>query len=268
MAEENNKSISDTLVVFLVCFIFAIILKGWKEFFVGFGIMPLQTIAELLGTSLVPFMSGWLVAKLLGLLFKKVSSKPLWLGTSFLFFVIMLIGQYRANDRDRNQDASVNAELDKIEQRASTNTEETYPPSANFTENSSQGSERLPTAAEAPSKELVTPDADNQRWKFNYYALEKPLLSNLAGSRKVMQVTLTVMTHYDDRVIRNVKTHELSLREGILGVMRKKTEADLRDADFRRALAEEIRLTINSLLEKYEGFGGIEEVMFTEFIVQ
>jgi flagellar protein FliL len=122
--------------------------------------------------------------------------------------------------------------------------------------------------AEAPAKELVTPDADNQRWKFNYYALEKPLLSNLAGSRKVMQVTLTVMTHYDDRVIKNVKTHELALRAGILDVMRQKTEADLREADFRKALAEEVRLTINSLLEKYEGFGGIEEVMFTEFVVQ
>ena len=122
--------------------------------------------------------------------------------------------------------------------------------------------------AEAPSKELVTPDADNQRWKFNYYALEKPLLSNLAGSRKVMQVTLTVMTHYDDRVIKNVKTHELALRAGILDVMRQKTEADLREPDFRKALAEEVRLTVNSLLEKYEGFGGIEEVMFTEFVVQ
>ena len=122
--------------------------------------------------------------------------------------------------------------------------------------------------AEAPAKELVTPDADNQRWKFNYYALEKPLLSNLAGSRKVMQVTLTVMTHYDDRVIKNVKTHELALRAGILDVMRQKTEADLREPDFRKALAEEVRLTINSLLEKYEGFGGIEEVMFTEFVVQ
>ena len=121
---------------------------------------------------------------------------------------------------------------------------------------------------EPPSKELVTPDADNQRWKFNYYALEKPLLSNLAGSRKVMQVTLTVMTHYDDRVIKNVKTHELALRAGILDVMRQKTEADLREPDFRKALAEEVRLNINSLLEKYEGFGGIEEVMFTEFVVQ
>ena len=123
-------------------------------------------------------------------------------------------------------------------------------------------------SAEAPSKELVTPDADNQRWKFNYYALEKPLLSNISGSRKVMQVTLTIMTHYDDRVIKNVKTHELALRAGILDVMRQKTEADLREPDFRKALAEEVRLTINSLLEKYEGFGGIEEVMFTEFVVQ
>lgn len=123
-------------------------------------------------------------------------------------------------------------------------------------------------AADTPAKELVTPDAENQRWKFNYYALEKPLLSNVAGSRKVMQVTLTVMTHYDDRVIKNVKTHELALRAGILDVMRQKTEADLREPDFRKALAEEVRLTINSLLEKYEGFGGIEEVMFTEFVVQ
>jgi flagellar FliL protein len=122
--------------------------------------------------------------------------------------------------------------------------------------------------AEAPAKELITPDADNQRWKFNYYALEKPLLSNLSGSRKVMQVTLTIMTHYDDRVIKNVKTHELALRAGILDVMRQKTEADLREPDFRKALAEEVRLNINSLLEKYEGFGGIEEVMFTEFVVQ
>ncbi len=122
--------------------------------------------------------------------------------------------------------------------------------------------------AEAPGKELVAPEADNARWKFNYYSLEKPMLSNLSGSRKVMQVTLTIMTHYDDRVIKNVKTHELALRAGILDVMRTKTEADIKDPDFRKQLAEEVRIVINSLLEKYEGFGGIEEVMFSEFVVQ
>ena len=50
--------------------------------------------------------------------------------------------------------------------------------------------------AEPPTKELVANDADDQRWKFNYYTLEKPLLSNLTGSRKVMQVQVTIMTHY------------------------------------------------------------------------
>ena len=123
-------------------------------------------------------------------------------------------------------------------------------------------------AAEAPQKELASPEGEAERWKFNYYALEKPLLSNVAGSRKVMQVTLTIMTHYDDRVIKNVKTHELAIRAGILDVMRQKTESDLLKPDFRKALAEDVKLVVNSLLEKYEGFGGIEEVMFTEFIVQ
>ena len=123
-------------------------------------------------------------------------------------------------------------------------------------------------AAEPEAKELASPEGEAERWKFNYYAFEKPLLSNVAGSRKVMQVTLTIMTHYDERVIKNLKTHELALRAGILDVMRQKTDADLVRPDFRKALAEDLRLVINSLLEKYEGFGGIEEVMFTEFVVQ
>lgn len=123
-------------------------------------------------------------------------------------------------------------------------------------------------AAEPEGKELASPEGEAERWKFNYYAFEKPLLSNVASSRKVMQVTLTIMTHYDERVIKNLKTHELALRAGILDVMRQKTDADLLRPDFRKALAEDLRLVINSLLEKYEGFGGIEEVMFTEFVVQ
>jgi flagellar FliL protein len=33
-------------------------------------------------------------------------------------------------------------------------------------------------------------------------------------------------------------------------------------------LAEKIRITMNALLERYEDFGGIDEVYFTEFVVQ
>jgi len=33
-------------------------------------------------------------------------------------------------------------------------------------------------------------------------------------------------------------------------------------------LAEQLKLAVNSVLERYEDFGGVEEVMFTEFVVQ
>ena len=91
---------------------------------------------------------------------------------------------------------------------------------------------------------------------------------NLSGSKKVMSVQLAVMTHYDDRVFENVKKHEFALRSVIMDVMRQTQEADLAKPDFRKDLGAKIRDAINTLLEKYEDFGGIEDVYFTNFIVQ
>jgi flagellar FliL protein len=42
----------------------------------------------------------------------------------------------------------------------------------------------------------------------------------------------------------------------------------LGQADFRKNLADKIRKEFNAILEKYEDFGGIEEVYFTSFVVQ
>ena len=162
---------------------------------------------------------------------------------------------------------AVDAQLDKLEGHGDGHGDGHGAPAADAHAAPAADSHGKP-AAEPEAKELASPEGEAERWKFNYYAFEKPLLSNVAGSRKVMQVTLTIMTHYDERVIKNLKTHELALRAGILDVMRQKTDADLLRPDFRKALAEDLRLVINSLLEKYEGFGGIEEVMFTEFVVQ
>jgi flagellar FliL protein len=76
------------------------------------------------------------------------------------------------------------------------------------------------------------------------------------------------MTHYDERVFKNVKKHEFALRSAALDVMRQTTDADLNQADFRKNLAEKIRIELNAVLEKYEDFGGIEAVFFTSFVVQ
>ena len=106
------------------------------------------------------------------------------------------------------------------------------------------------------------------RFEYTYLQIEREFLVNISGSKKVMSVQIAVMTHYDDRVFENVKKHDFAIRSAVMDVMRLTTDADLVKPEFRKELAVKIRDSINTLLEKYEDFGGIEEIHFTNFIVQ
>ena len=59
-----------------------------------------------------------------------------------------------------------------------------------------------------------------ERFEKSYMELEKPLVSNLTGTRKVIQLNAAIMTHYDERVFKNAKKHEFALRSVTLDVMR------------------------------------------------
>jgi flagellar FliL protein len=120
-----------------------------------------------------------------------------------------------------------------------------------------------PAAAPVP---MATPSM--AKFEVRYFELEKDLLANLTGSKKVMQVKVAIMTRYDDRVIANIKKHEFALRSVAMDVMRQIRAEDIDAADFRKRLAEKIRDEMNSTLQKLEDFGGIEEIVFTNFIVQ
>ncbi|MEY2946871.1 MAG: hypothetical protein RL084_268 [Pseudomonadota bacterium] len=106
------------------------------------------------------------------------------------------------------------------------------------------------------------------RFEYTYMQIEREFLVNVSGSKKVMSVQIAVMTHYDDRVFENVKKHDFAIRSAVMDVMRLTTDADLVKPDFRKELAVKIRDSINTLLEKYEDFGGIEEVLYTNFVIQ
>lgn len=118
-----------------------------------------------------------------------------------------------------------------------------------------------------PEKEtLETPELT--RFENTYMEIERPLVANIVNSRKVMQIKVAIMTHYDDRVVANMEKHAPAIRSETLDVIRKVDEQILNQPEFRRNLAEQIKLAMNSVLEKYEDFGGVEEVLFTEFVVQ
>ena len=121
---------------------------------------------------------------------------------------------------------------------------------------------------DGPPGKLIKKSPELVRFDYSYHQMEREFLVNLTGSRKVMSVQIAVSTRYDQRVIDNVKKHEFALRSVVMDSMRQTVEADLAKPEFRQELAARIRDVMNSALEKYEDFGGIEDVHFTSFIVQ
>ena len=120
---------------------------------------------------------------------------------------------------------------------------------------------------EAPAK-LKKEAPEATRFEKNYFQIDKELMTNITGSKKVMVVQMAVMTHYDTRVFANIKKHEFALRSAMLDVMRQTTEAETTKPEFRKELALRLKDVMNAMLEEYEDFGGIEEVMFTSFVMQ
>ncbi len=127
--------------------------------------------------------------------------------------------------------------------------------------------QRAEELAKGPSKETLD-SPELTRFENTYMEIERPLVANIVNSRKVMQIKVAIMTHYDDRVVANMEKHAFAIRSEMLDVMRKIDETRLSEPNFRADLAEQLKIAVNSVLEKYEDFGGVEEVMFTEFVVQ
>ncbi len=101
-----------------------------------------------------------------------------------------------------------------------------------------------------------------------YHEFPGTFTTNLAGSRKMLQVGVGVSTQYDDTVMMNVESHQLALRSVILGVISDFSEDDVKGATGRDKLAAALRDAINTKLEALENFGGVEEVHFTSFVLQ
>lgn len=102
----------------------------------------------------------------------------------------------------------------------------------------------------------------------NYYAMEKEFTSNLQNSVHFVQVGVAVSTPYDDKVIENLRTHEIAIRSAILMALGETTEEQVFTGEGKRQMQRRIAKAINDVLKQKEGFGGISNVYFTNFVVQ
>tara|TARA_B110000305_G_scaffold30214_1_gene28693 strand:+ start:165 stop:740 length:576 start_codon:yes stop_codon:yes gene_type:complete len=109
---------------------------------------------------------------------------------------------------------------------------------------------------------------DTNRLDTLYHQFGQAFVVNVSNSRKVMQLNLTLSTHYDQMVVDNVIKHELAVRSAILDHLSFVTEEQTLEVGFRQRMGDELALVVNSELERNEGFGGIERILFTEFLMQ
>jgi flagellar protein FliL len=106
------------------------------------------------------------------------------------------------------------------------------------------------------------------KYASNYYTMEKDFTSNLKESAHFIQVGLAVSTPYDDRVIENLKTHEIAVRSAVLMTLGDTAEDDIFTNTGKEALQKRLVQSINGVLKQKEGFGGVGNVYFTNFVVQ
>ena len=122
--------------------------------------------------------------------------------------------------------------------------------------------------AENAAEKVVKEQPEAETFVTTYFEFPGTFTTNLRSSRKFLQLGLGVSTQYDDSVMNNIETHQLALRSEILNVMSEFTEEDIQGKAGRESLAKALADGINEKMLKLEGFGGVEEVHFTSFVLQ
>jgi len=112
------------------------------------------------------------------------------------------------------------------------------------------------------------PLPDKTAFVTSYYTFDEPLTTNPAGSRRFVQLGVSLSTQYDAKVMTHVDTHKVALRSDMLAVIGSFSEDQMTGPEGREGLATALRDAINTRLEALEGFGGIEGVYFPSFVVQ
>ncbi len=101
-----------------------------------------------------------------------------------------------------------------------------------------------------------------------YYTFSDEFTSNLKDSDALVQMALACSTRRDGRVLQWLKKHELAIRSNMLSVIADTNEDDMYTIKGKDKLQKRLTKTINDVLTKKEGYGGVDAVYFRTLIIQ
>ncbi|HEX7742715.1 MAG TPA: flagellar basal body-associated FliL family protein [Sphingobium sp.] len=132
-----------------------------------------------------------------------------------------------------------------------------------------EGGGGVHASAHKPGKGVDLPTPTNpSAYQATYFQLQAPFTSNMSDTDAFAQISIAVSTYYDLRVVEAIKTHEMAIRSQLLMLLAQQPEAMLSTPEGKRALQSKIKVAINDILKQKTGYGGIDNVYFTNFVIQ
>jgi len=83
-----------------------------------------------------------------------------------------------------------------------------------------------------------------------------------------VQIGISIATYYDSRVGDNIDRQMVPIRSAILMVLSDQQAAVLATPEGKQILQRQLTRSINQILREKEGFGGVDNVYFTNLVVQ
>jgi flagellar FliL protein len=115
--------------------------------------------------------------------------------------------------------------------------------------------------------DLPTPK-DPANYQATYFQIPAPFTTNLVDTDSFAQISIAVGTYYDARIIQAMQMHETAIRSAILMMLAQEQEIDLSTPRGKEELQAKLKKTINTILKQKTGYGGVDNVYFTNFVIQ
>ena len=131
------------------------------------------------------------------------------------------------------------------------------------------GESHAPAAGHAPGNGIDLPTPVNPTaYQATYFQLQAPFTSNMSDTDAFAQISIAVSTYYDYRVVAAIKQHELPIRSQVLMLLAEQPQELLDTPKGKQALQGKIKTVINDTLKQKSGYGGVDNVYFTNFVIQ
>jgi flagellar FliL protein len=109
---------------------------------------------------------------------------------------------------------------------------------------------------------------DPKKFEVTYIALEQSFTANLADGAGFVQLGISLATYYDGKVVQNIERQAVPIRSAVLMVLSQQDAAVLSTPQGKQMLQRDLTHAINDVLRQKEGFGGIDNVYFTNLVIQ